>query len=43
MAIKERELKRCNIDDQMENIFTKALGEDKFKKFRDIMGVQPHV
>ncbi|XP_028064077.1 inactive glucose-6-phosphate 1-dehydrogenase 4, chloroplastic-like [Camellia sinensis] len=34
------ELRHCNTEEQPADILTKALAEDKFKKFRSMMGVQ---
>lgn len=41
VAKEEIETKFCNTKDQLANVFTKALPEEKFKKFRCMMGVQP--
>jgi hypothetical protein len=36
---KEIDLIHVNIEDQVANIFTKALGTDKLRKFRKMLGV----
>jgi len=36
---KEIDLIQVNIEDQVADIFTKALGTDKLKKFRQMLGV----
>ena len=43
VATEQVQLEHCNTEEQMADIFTKALPDEKFQKFRDMMGVQPQV
>jgi len=39
VLVKEIDLIHVNIEDQVANIFTKALGTNKLKRFRKMLGV----
>jgi len=39
VIVKEIDLIHVNIEDQVANIFTKALGTNKLKRFRKMLGV----